>query len=110
MSKLHIFNPEHDIALASNLSNFTAPHAGRQLRHDLAFLPALWAGEGDALLVDDVEVARKGLLRLSHKCSPLSGFCAEAGSAKSRHTSMIVALKFEMAFTSYLLILISYYS
>lgn len=32
MAKLHIFNPEHDIALASNLSNFTAPHAGRQLR------------------------------------------------------------------------------
>ena len=29
---LHVFNPEHDIALASNLSNFTAPHAGRQLR------------------------------------------------------------------------------
>jgi len=74
---LHIFNPEHDIALAANLDIFTAPHAGRQLRHDLAFLPALWAAEGDVLLVDDVEVAQKGLLRLSHKCSPLSGFRAE---------------------------------
>lgn len=52
---LHIFNPEHDIALAANLSNFTAPHAGRQLRHDLGFLPMLWAGEGDAVLVDDVK-------------------------------------------------------
>lgn len=56
---LHIFNPEHDIALASNLSNFTAPHAGRQLRHDLGFLPALWADDGDAVLVDDVEQARQ---------------------------------------------------
>ena len=27
MANLHIFNPEHDIALASNLANFTAPHA-----------------------------------------------------------------------------------
>ena len=35
MAVLQIFNPEHDIALAANLSNFTAPHAGRQLRHDL---------------------------------------------------------------------------
>ena len=47
--KIHIFNPEHDIALASNLSNFTAPHAGRQLRHDLGFLPAIWADEGDVI-------------------------------------------------------------
>ena len=32
--KLLVFNPEHDLALAANLSNFTAPHAGRQLRTD----------------------------------------------------------------------------
>ena len=56
---LHIFNPEHDIALAANLSNFTAPRAGRQLRHDLAFLPALWAKEGDSVLVDDMEYAER---------------------------------------------------
>jgi len=56
--KLHIFNPEHDIALASNLNNFTAPHAGRQLRHDLGFLPAVWSEEGDIILVDDLELAQ----------------------------------------------------
>ena len=56
--KFHIFNPEHDIALASNLANFTAPHAGRQLRHDLGFLPAVWAQEGDGILTDDVEHAQ----------------------------------------------------
>ena len=59
MKKLHIFNPEHDIALASNLANFTAPHAGRQLRADLGFLPVLWANEGDVVLVDNVEYAEK---------------------------------------------------
>lgn len=63
---LHIFNPEHDIALASNLANFTAPHAGRQLRHDLGFLPALWANEGDAVLVDDVEQAKVLYSKLRH--------------------------------------------
>lgn len=57
--KLHIFNPEHDIALASNLSNFTAPHAGRALRNDLGFLPALWATEGDAVLVENADAAQK---------------------------------------------------
>ncbi len=57
MDNLHIFNPEHDIALASNLTNFTAPHAGRQLRADLGFLPALWADEGDYVLVEDADYA-----------------------------------------------------
>lgn len=64
---LHIFNPEHDIALASNLANFTAPHAGRQLRSDLGFLPVLWADESDAVLVDNVEVAARTCQRLCRK-------------------------------------------
>ena len=55
--KLHIFNPEHDLALAANLSNYTAPHAGRQLHKDLAFIPALWADENDFVLVDDIDDA-----------------------------------------------------
>ncbi len=59
--KLHVFNPEHDIALASFRRNFTAPHAGRQLRGDLGFLPALWAEEGDVVWVDDVESANEHL-------------------------------------------------
>lgn len=62
---LHVFNPEHDIALASGLSNFTAPHAGRQLRHDLGWLPAIWAEEGDIVLVDDEDTAAKGIARLN---------------------------------------------
>ena len=55
--KLHIFNPEHDIALASDLERFTAPHAGRQMRASLGFIPAFWAEDGDMVLVDEVEAA-----------------------------------------------------
>lgn len=64
--KLHIFNPEHDIALAANLSNFTAPHAGRRMRHDLGYLPAIWADNG-YVLVEDVDDARRDFSRLMHK-------------------------------------------
>lgn len=76
---LHIFNPEHDIALAANLSNFTAPHAGRQLRHDFGFLPALWAEEGDRVLVDDVEHASKRMAKLLPK---LPGFTPSRSGAQ----------------------------
>ena len=70
MAQLHIFNPEHDIALASNLTNFTAPHAGRQLRADLCFLPALWADEGDFVLVEDTDNATRSFRRTTRgrKC------------------------------------------
>lgn len=54
---LHVFNPEHDLALAANLSNFTAPHAGRQLRADLGYIPALWAAGDDVVLVENMEDA-----------------------------------------------------
>ena len=67
MATLHIFNPEHDIALAANLGNFTAPHAGRQLRHDLGYLPAIWAAQGDYVLVEDVEAAQRAFARLTHR-------------------------------------------
>ncbi len=53
--KILLFNPEHDIALATNLKQFTPPRAGRQLRHDLGFLPMLWANDEDLVLVDDIE-------------------------------------------------------
>ncbi len=51
----HFFNPEHDLALAFGHERFTPPAAGQGMRLDLAFLPALWANEGDLVLVDDVE-------------------------------------------------------
>ena len=67
MATLHIFNPEHDIALAANLSNFTSPHAGRQLRHDLGFLPAIWAGNDDVVLVENVADAQRDFARATHQ-------------------------------------------
>ena len=66
---LHIFNPEHDIALASGLSNFTAPHAGRQLRHDLGWLPLLWASVDDCVLTDTPKGALHSWQRLCGKLS-----------------------------------------
>ena len=65
---LHIFNPDHDLALASGIENFTAPHAGRQLRHDLGWLPALWADEDDCILVDDVPAAERGAHHRPVRC------------------------------------------
>lgn len=65
--KLHIFNPDHDLALAANLPHFTAPHAGRQLRSDLAYIPALWADEGDLVLVDDIDSAHTKAQRLARR-------------------------------------------
>lgn len=62
--KLHIFNPDHDVALASNMDAFTAPHAARELRADLGYLPALWANDGDMVLVDDVSAALESARRL----------------------------------------------
>ncbi len=61
---LHIFNPDHDLALAFGGVNFTAPHAARCLRNDLAFLPALWCERGDAVLVENAVCAEKSLLKL----------------------------------------------
>lgn len=62
--KLHIFNPEHDLAMASGIANFTAPHAGRRLRADLGYLPALWAGADDCVLVENAAQARRAFGRL----------------------------------------------
>lgn len=67
--KLHIFNPEHDIALAHNDKYFTAPHAGRQLRADCGFIPALWADDGDCVLVDDIESAEEHLRHIKSYCA-----------------------------------------
>jgi hypothetical protein len=83
--KLHVFNPEHDIALASNLANFTAPHAGRQLRADLGFLPALWAGRDDMVLVDHVESAEKAFRKVAYRLRQLG--CRDLPVVEGRFTS-----------------------
>ena len=67
---IRIFNPEHDIALASNMERFTAPHAGRQLRSDLGYLPAFWADEGDVVIVDDIDFSESAYRRAKAERKP----------------------------------------
>jgi hypothetical protein len=64
---LHIFNPEHDIALACNKKRFTAPHAAQELRMSIGWIPALWASDGDMVLVDDVAFAIKAAAKCKEK-------------------------------------------
>lgn len=61
---VHIFNPEHDISLTATSCPFTPPAAARRLRSDLCYLPALWADEGDGVLVEDASAAVRALERL----------------------------------------------
>ncbi len=51
--KLHIFNPENDLALADGNTNYCPPPAARAIAHDLATLPLWFAPEGDAVLLPD---------------------------------------------------------
>ena len=62
--KIHIFNPEHDIALAMHRDLFTAPHMVRQFRRDLGGIAALWADNGDIVVVDDVQTAEESIRHL----------------------------------------------
>ena len=47
---LYIFNPEHDLALASGETNYMAPASARQMAFELALLPIWYAEEGSAVL------------------------------------------------------------
>lgn len=59
--KLHIFNPEHDMALAYDKCDITLPHAIQEFKTNLSFMPALWADDGDCILTDDIPFAMKAL-------------------------------------------------
>ena len=47
---LYIFNPEHDLALASGEMNYMAPVSARQMAADLALLP-VWYAEKEAAVL-----------------------------------------------------------
>lgn len=68
MKHIYIFNPEHDLALASGLSRFTAPRAGRVLRNDLCFLPALLVTNDDLVIVNDLNYARESITAQQLSC------------------------------------------
>lgn len=45
MERLYIFNPDHDLALASDSDHYDAPRSAKLFARDCAMLP-LWYGEG----------------------------------------------------------------
>lgn len=47
---LYIFNPEHDLALASGETNYMAPASARQMASELTLLPMWYAEEGSVVL------------------------------------------------------------
>lgn len=48
--KLHLFNPDADLALADGGATFIAPAAARLMARDLALLPLWYAAPGDGVL------------------------------------------------------------
>lgn len=50
MRRLHLFNPENDMALASGLANFTPPKTAAALRDAGRMLPLWYAGRGDQVI------------------------------------------------------------
>ena len=61
MYRLHIYNPEHDIALGKDTDMFTPPKAARLMREAFGHIPAYWAEDSDWILVDDVQHAEEML-------------------------------------------------
>lgn len=82
MRKVHLYNPENDIALQRNGGDFTAPAAAAGIAAAGAFLPTFYASEGDLLIPnkysrrfkkEEVEVWMKEISEyLSFKARPLS--------------------------------------
>lgn len=98
--KIHVFNPEHDLALAANLAQFTAPHAGRQLRADLGFIPALWAGYDDVVLVGDCDEAERKYRRLTKQ--PFGRFVGQ-DTLRKLHLSGVDVWGWDLTIRSFLL-------
>jgi hypothetical protein len=67
---IHIFYPEHDIALAINRDRFTPSFSVRKLKSDIGFIPALWSNNGDIVIVDDVELSSCAYKHLQYDYKP----------------------------------------
>lgn len=57
--RLHLFNPENDLALAAGIERYTPPAAAVRLSRAGQLLPAWLAGSGDAILVTDERAAEE---------------------------------------------------
>lgn len=51
--KLHVFNPDTDLALACNERHYLAPEQVRGMTHDLALLPLWYAKAGEKVWISD---------------------------------------------------------
>lgn len=71
--KLHLFNPENDLALALGCRHYTPPPHAAALHRAGALLPAWWAGEDDAILVTgDYSAEAESLLhKWGLRCTPI---------------------------------------
>lgn len=90
---LHIFNPEHEYAMAADMTNFTPPHAARVVRSELAYLPALWAQDGDIIIVDDVPAAMNAYRKLKLKRRPDIKFVTLKELRKAIENSVVEAVE-----------------
>lgn len=68
--KLHVFNPENDLALACFSPHFIPPESARRMAADLSALPTWWAEPGDAVCVASADDA----CRMAGQCG---GLCPE---------------------------------
>ncbi|MCM1450904.1 MAG: hypothetical protein NC102_01415 [Clostridium sp.] len=50
MARVHLFNPENDLALAANIANYTPPRAAARLAQAGALLPLWYSQDGDMIL------------------------------------------------------------
>lgn len=53
--RIHLFNPDHDLALASGQHNYMSPASARVFMHNLATLPYWLAEDGEGLWLEDEE-------------------------------------------------------
>ncbi len=68
--KIHLFNPENDLALAAGCSNYTPPPHAAALHHAGSLLPLWWAEDGDAIVIPDdfCNIAPDVATKLGLKC------------------------------------------
>lgn len=67
MSRLLLFNCSNDLALASNTKEYIAPKSIATMENDLATLPAWWAQDGDAVLLNNKEQAERAKVFFKQK-------------------------------------------
>ena len=76
MSKLRIFNPEHDLALAFGGTNYTPPPLARILRRDLQMLPCWIASHGDFILSQNHETDSEWIDNINNIYGIGAGVCS----------------------------------